>query len=106
MPSIPVANTTLQSAVWQLQKANQLLSGKNNQISKFGDELLKNLNQTSTQQQQNLTAQTSSRPMTFIPATGESAAQTGNKNTTSKRNNRKKSQSESSGSIFSNNGHK
>ena len=88
----PVANAILHSATLQLQKANHMFAGKNLVMGKFGEELLRQLSQTNSQQIQTITSHAGARPMTFIPGVnpGEAAAHTGGKNATSKRGTKKK----------------
>jgi len=86
----PVANAILHSATMQLQKTSQLFTGKNLVMGKFSEELFKQLQQTSSQQSQNLTAQVGARPITFIPSAGDSSAYACAKSSTSKRADKKK----------------
>lgn len=87
----PVANAILHSATLHLQRSNLLFSGKALVIGKFGEELLKQANQTSSTQSNGLTAPTGTRPVSFIPGVSEGAVQAGTKNTSSKRSSKKRS---------------
>jgi len=86
----PVAHAILHSATLHLQRSNALFAGKNLVIGKFGEELLKQTNSTSSQQPLSVATQVGVRPTTFIPGTAEGAAPACAKNTTSKRCAKKK----------------
>jgi len=95
----PAANNALNLLTLQLQKTSQIFANKGSTANKFSEELLKQLNQTSSQQSQSLTSQVgNARPVTFIPGAGEAAAQGGSKAATSKRE-RNKKRAGSTGSI-------
>ena len=100
MVPVPVANVILHSATMQLQKTSPLFNGKNLVIGKFSEELLKQLQQTSSQQAQNLTTQVGARPATFIPGVGESSSYVCAKNSTTKRDGKKKKAPGSGGSTL------
>jgi hypothetical protein len=96
----PLATAILKSVTMQLQQNNKLFAGKSLILGKFGDELMKQLAQTTTQQQQNIATSTGARPMAFIPATADPAAASASKGATSKRSSKKRRSGETGGTSL------
>jgi len=85
-----VANTILNAATRQLQMASQQFTGKNLVLSKFGEELTKQINSSTSQQHLTATVQTSARPITFLAGGAESLAGASPGNSTKKRKDKKR----------------
>ena len=85
-----IASAILNAATRQLQHSTILFAGKNLVLSKFGDELLRQINSTATQQQLTTASQSGTRPITFLPGSAENALTASAVNSTQKRSVKKK----------------
>jgi len=85
-----VASAILNAATRQLQLSNQLFAGKNLVLTKFGEELSRQLNSTASQQHITSATHSGPRPITFLVGGAENAVAASASNSTSKSSTKKK----------------